>query len=356
MSTIPIFMAPPKGIVLTPNGGDPYFEQVSLLYSPEVIANTPYVAPNWGYATLNQPYFYGGNQSSTIATPTTGMAWMPAVLSSTGGSTFTNMYTASHAGYNLGGVDFTIEGWFRYTTAMPSNTQIIFSIKDSATGSSISLRRKLNANNTLQWSTPDGTSADMVAGAVNIWNYFAITRSGSTTKIWINGVLRNTATGTTWATSFTNAGSHFIFGSYATGANPDTFAGQIGEIRITKGTARYTASGDITLPTEAFPKWKDGYPKPTNRPVGSPNSIGSSTGTTTITPSTWIGTPTITAKWQKTSTLYASFLWADLAHTGLTSPLPAERNTMVRYIETATIGTLTTINYSNHVTAGWSVG
>jgi hypothetical protein len=340
---------------LISNGGDPYFEQVSLLFSPDTIGSFPYLMPNWGYATVNQPYTAGSNASSTIATPTTGMAWAPAVLSCTGGSTFTNMRTPVHAGYNLSNTDFTIEGWFRYTIATPTNTQYIFTVRDSVANAQISLLRVANVNQKFQLYVPGGFSVQFSGSNINAWNYFAITRSGINIKVWMNSTLVLNID-STWTVNFTDAGSYFTFGAVDAPASTTSFAGQIGEIRVTKGTARYTTSGTLTVPTAAFPKWKDGYPKPTNQPVPAPTHLGSPGATTTITPSTWVGTPLVTGRWQTSSTLYSSTLWANVAGTTLTSPSPTVRSTGTRYIETATIGTLTTINYSKTVTAGWELG
>jgi hypothetical protein len=358
MSTIPILMTPPKGIVLVPNGGDPYFEQVSLLFSPEEINTSVYLYPNWGYANaLTRSYIYGSNQSQNIANPSTSprVSWLTKALRCTNNAGWSNMYTAGHAGFNLTGVAFTIEGWFYYTTATPTATEVIFCIKDLTTSATISFYRMGGFNQYFGYSGPDGnTSAFGNSNGTSSWNHFAITRSGTTTSVFMNGTLSGTLTGA-WTNSFTDDGSFCVFCSGTATPNANSFAGNLGEIRVTKGTARYTAA--FTPPTAEFPKWKDGYPKFTTRPIPNPTFLSDPNTSTTVTPGTWVGGPTVTRRWQLSSTLVSGSAYSDIAGaTTTTSPLPNVRSTAYRCIETATIGTLTSINYSHNVTAGWTLG
>jgi hypothetical protein len=80
------------------------------------------------------------------------------------------------------------------------------------------------------------------------WNHFAISRSGSSVKAFVNG----TQVGST-LTNSTNlnkaASSTSIIG--AATASTGNFNGYIDDLRITKGYARYTAN--FTPPTAAFP-------------------------------------------------------------------------------------------------------
>jgi len=80
------------------------------------------------------------------------------------------------------------------------------------------------------------------------WNHFAISRSGSSVKAFVNG----TQVGST-LTNSTNlnraASSTSIIG--ASTASTGNFNGYIDDLRITKGYARYTTN--FTPPTQAFP-------------------------------------------------------------------------------------------------------
>jgi hypothetical protein len=108
----------------------------------------------------------------------------------------------------------------------------------------------------------------------NTWYHLAVTRQGSTLRYFVNGTMTKSfdmgtlpnygnPTGLNWPSSGTIGGTdaiHTSMGplSIATGIgsdgnpNPQTyFNGYMDELRITKGTARYTAT--FTVPTGAFP-------------------------------------------------------------------------------------------------------
>jgi hypothetical protein len=83
--------------------------------------------------------------------------------------------------------------------------------------------------------------------ATNTWYHFAVTRAGSTVRIFVDGVqvgANGTASGNCSGTQSVRVG---INGD----GNVNDFNGYIDELRITKGVARYTAN--FTAPTAAFP-------------------------------------------------------------------------------------------------------
>jgi hypothetical protein len=132
-------------------------------------------------------------------------------------------YFLSHYDYGAGQRDW------RFGLA-PSTANLIFDFV-SANGSTTT---SLNAGESL---------------TINTWQHIAVTRSGSTARIFIQGVQK--ATNTTLAdqggsTASLSIGSLLNSGSPAFGANC-----HIGPIRITKGVARYT--GNFTVPSAAFP-------------------------------------------------------------------------------------------------------
>jgi hypothetical protein len=79
------------------------------------------------------------------------------------------------------------------------------------------------------------------------WKHFAITRSGTSLKAFVNG----TQAGST-ATNSTNLNLAATTVSWigAISASAGNFNGFIDDLRITKGVARYTAN--FTAPTKAF--------------------------------------------------------------------------------------------------------
>ena len=81
----------------------------------------------------------------------------------------------------------------------------------------------------------------------NTWYYFALTRSGTTFRLFLNGTIEATAT---FGGTVTSVSSGLVVGINQT-AYP--FQGYIDDLRITNGYARYTSN--FTPPTSAFPTY-----------------------------------------------------------------------------------------------------
>jgi hypothetical protein len=77
---------------------------------------------------------------------------------------------------------------------------------------------------------------------LNSWNHFAVSRSGSSIRLFLNGVLGATVTS---SAALTDHSSPFTIGSQFSGGNP--FTGYISNVRLVKGTAVYTSA--FTPPT-----------------------------------------------------------------------------------------------------------
>jgi hypothetical protein len=78
----------------------------------------------------------------------------------------------------------------------------------------------------------------------NTWYHFAVTRSGSSFKLFINGVTKATATN---SGSLTNTGRDTQIGYYVEGSGTYYSQWYLSNLRIVKGTAVYTS--DFTPPT-----------------------------------------------------------------------------------------------------------
>jgi hypothetical protein len=97
-------------------------------------------------------------------------------------------------------------------------------------------------------ATPSITLASSAILLINTWYHVAITREGTTWRMFINGNLEDSGTQTAYPT--TNSNAFYIGYDVTTAAR--TFNGHIDEFRWTKGFARYTAS--FIEPTSAFPR------------------------------------------------------------------------------------------------------
>ncbi|AAT69481.1 gp88 [Alphaproteobacteria phage PhiJL001] len=145
--------------------------------------------------------------------------------------------------------DKTYECWIR-TTSLAA-TQSIFNKRDASAAEEF--RLIVPTSGLLRLDTYDGSTEDVsITGttvmAVDTWYHVAATRQGGVWRIFVDGNLE--ASGTEAATPAGNTGDLRI-GSSAFNSSR-FFVGNIDEIRITDGVARYTAN--FTAPTQKFPR------------------------------------------------------------------------------------------------------
>lgn len=154
---------------------------------------------------------------------------------------------------NLGTGNFTIELWFKSNTgSMNTHACLVASYSNPASGS---WAFKAQSGNTgyIQFASYGPSWNDWVT-TTNIasdqqWHHCAVTRSGNTLRIFVDGVVAGT-----WdissASSFTGGGHPLTVGFMAQDST-SYLNGYIDDLRITRGVARYTAA--FTPPTKAFP-------------------------------------------------------------------------------------------------------
>lgn len=148
--------------------------------------------------------------------------------------------TSGVAAFAFGTGDFTIECWVNKPSA--GNGPII-----DARGSSIAAPYAFYVDGSNYPYFYDGAVyTSTVAITNNQWNHIAVTRSGGTLRIFVNGVQGYSGTVNT---NLTAGSTIYIGGQNFT--SPATMTGYIDDLRITKGVARYTAN--FTPPTAAFP-------------------------------------------------------------------------------------------------------
>ena len=140
--------------------------------------------------------------------------------------------------------DFTLE-FFVFTTI---RQQTLF---DSRSGINASTGIVLyqNGSGALVWYVgADKITASASAMTAGAWNHIALSRTGGTSRMWING---------THIGSFSDSFDYTNLGNYCIGGpvgylSSYVFKGHISNFRFIKGTAIYSGSGDITVPTSAL--------------------------------------------------------------------------------------------------------
>jgi hypothetical protein len=146
------------------------------------------------------------------------------------------------ASLSMGSGDFTIETWFR-PNSVTSDQNLINKQATLATASGYLLR--ISSSGKIEFYAGDSsTGAWEVAisgGTLSTatWYHAAATRQGSSWKLFLDG----TQVGSTATASFTvhdNANSLYI--GTNTNGSTQAYNGYLDELRITKGTARYTSN------------------------------------------------------------------------------------------------------------------
>lgn len=145
----------------------------------------------------------------------------------------TNNYIQSANVFNLGGSDYTIDGWFYLDSSTSSDDiyRTIFCIQDSVTSNNwIELTKWRSGvyNNGLYYDYNKGAYTSYARvdtgseNAVAQWIHFACTRNGNTTQLFLNSVSKGTATITdTWSSnSYLLIGLNSYYAQYMKGQVP----------------------------------------------------------------------------------------------------------------------------------------
>jgi hypothetical protein len=228
--------------------GDPYWSNVVLLMGFEG-ANLSQGAPGM----TDESSHAHGTATVTTAAITTGVFKFGA--SSCGFTTapVSTVQFANSADWNFGSGNFTIEGW-------------IYPVTDGGTGTIISLWQPTNqlswlvfvamgGDHHLHWDTSttgSGVNADIIGATTLVastWYHFAIDFDGIKYRMYINGVMDGSFS--TPRTLFSSTAA-LTMGTSNGGGN--AYDGDLDEIRVTKGVARYASDSGFAVPTAAFPR------------------------------------------------------------------------------------------------------
>ena len=210
---------------------DPFFKYVSLLLT----GNSPVDTFVTDASTNNFAVSIVGDTKPNNFNPFT-----PGRFSNFFDGSGDYLSVADNAAFEVGSGDFTLEGWFYGTAASAGDNLIVAKCSAAYAPYWVSF----NAGNSIQFCASSANSGWDVANNVpfgsptlNSWNHFAVSRSGSSIRLFLNGVLGATVTS---SSPLTDHASPFTVGSQFNGANP--FTGFISNVRLVKGTAVYTAA------------------------------------------------------------------------------------------------------------------
>jgi hypothetical protein len=153
----------------------------------------------------------------------------------------------THADWNFGTANFTIEYWIYEKVGSVDNQQFGFLSANSAfaigswSGASHDIAY-FSAAGGGSWNIGNMSMGNRV---VNNWSHIAITRSGTTFTCWRDGVQTGTITS---SGTLYNSGASLMIGGFVT-SGVNTLNGYMDEIRISN-VARYTSA--FTPSTTAF--------------------------------------------------------------------------------------------------------
>ena len=154
--------------------------------------------------------------------------------------------------FSMGKNDYTIEGWFYFTTL--SSTQRLFGQRAS-NASQLQMLLETNASGQLTYYFSISSSKNIggvVATKVNTWHHIAVVRKDLVHTLYVDGV--SVATNSTDTGSLDDQAQPFSIGRQGDYTS-NAFNGHISNFRICKGTAVYTS--DFTVPTHALEVTQD---------------------------------------------------------------------------------------------------
>ena len=261
--------------------GDPYFGNVVLLCHfdgangenthPDSSSFHRTVTGTTGYVLTTSEFKFGN--ASLQCPNSTGSAGTP-----------------DNAAWDFGAGEFTVELWVRRTS---TGTDALIGQFSNPANVGWSIRSDTTTNSLQFLYSTDGTTFSTVSATytlpLNTWVHVAADRDAlNVLRLYADGVVIASATA---AVTFWNTTVLLMIGSDST-ARP--FGGQIDEVRITKGVARY--AGAFTPPTAAFPDFL-GAGTITGVTAGTGLTGGGKTGIVTlnlapITAARLLGNPT----------------------------------------------------------------
>ena len=159
---------------------------------------------------------------------------------------------ANATALQLSGSQFTIEGWFYYTTS-GVDAYLVSNASGSA-DANVNYVVRITTANKLRFLVMIGSTPTYFDGTTtvtaNSWHHFACVCDGSGAgaflRSWLDGVYQGASSSFNAASINTNAAATQIA---AYSSLPSYSTGYVSDLRILKGTALYTGTSNITVPT-----------------------------------------------------------------------------------------------------------
>jgi len=176
----------------------------------------------------------------------TATAYSTSVIGGSGYFDGSGDYLTGTGSSNLafGSGDFTIELWVYFNSVASSPAyQFIYSSADSSVYLNTPVIYWFQSSSSLRFNN----GSDLISATgiqAKTWYHVAVSRSGTTTKMFLNGVQVGSATD---ATVYINQPSRPMIGANGNGSGSEPFSGYISDVRCVKGTAVYTSA--FTPPT-----------------------------------------------------------------------------------------------------------
>jgi len=155
--------------------------------------------------------------------------------------------------WNFGSGDFTIDLWAWFDSVAASQ-QMIGQREAASTEFAFQFGWSTATTSLRFFYSIDGIGSVGVNGAtftptLDTWYHFAVVRSGNELKLFIDGVQSGATADVTGVTIY-NSTSLLQVGAIFTGVPVNYFTGQLDELRVSKGVARWTT--DFTPPTAPY--------------------------------------------------------------------------------------------------------
>ena len=162
--------------------------------------------------------------------------------------------TPSKTVLNVGAGDFTVECWV-YVTSFSNNNWIFGQSDSSGTAATRSISAYIDTAGGVTLQAFSGSTSYIATGSsgtvtVNTWAHVACVRDGVTTRVYVSGVQRGTAS---ISTNVVNTSTYPLLIGDVGITGTFGFNGYIDDFRFTKGICRYPSGTTFTPPTAAFP-------------------------------------------------------------------------------------------------------